>query len=186
MAKMRHLNRAWLQSAAPDVAQDYADFLLGEHCLNLDAVDVEGMRVARPSFKQVSLYDKKIPKAQAAYITGGLDYLAASRKAWSNDEIRARHLLTPLFVATAIAVAPRRRSRSPRADPDREWYKAQKNKGKGKNGIKSRSKCKEGKRGDRARGKGLKAVTPDGHQICFAWWTGEPCDGKCGGVIAHL
>ena len=28
--------------------------------------------------------------------------------------------------------------------------------------------------------KELKAATPDGRQICFAWWTGEPCDGKCG------
>ena len=124
MAKMRHPNRARLHSATPDVAQDYADFLLGEDCLNLDAVDVEGMCVARSSFKQVLLNDKQIRKAQAAYINGGLDYLAALRKAWSNDEIRARHLITPLSVAAAIAVAPRRRSRSPRADHNREWYKA--------------------------------------------------------------
>ena len=91
MAKMRHPNRAWLPSATPSVAQDCADFLLGEDCLNLEAVDVEGVSVARSSFKQVLLYDKQIRKAQAACIGGGLDYLAALRKAWSNDEIRARH-----------------------------------------------------------------------------------------------
>ena len=99
------------------------------------------------------------------------------RKAWSNDNSREA-FDHPLSVAAAIAVAPRRRSRSPRADPNREWYKAQKNKGKCKDGIKG--KGKEGKRGDRARGKGLKAATLDGRQICFAWWNGEPCDGKCG------
>ena len=55
MAKMRHPDRAWLQSAAPDVAQDDADFLLGEDCFFLDAVDVEGMSVVRSSFKQVLL-----------------------------------------------------------------------------------------------------------------------------------
>ena len=48
----------------------------------------------------------------------------------------------------------------------------------------SKAKCKgkDGKRGDRARGKGLKADTSDGRQICFAWWNGEPCDGTCGRV----
>ena len=67
MAKMRHPNRAWLQTDALYVAQEYADFLLGEDCLlNLDAVDVEGMCVARSSFKQVLLHDKRIRKAQAA------------------------------------------------------------------------------------------------------------------------
>ena len=48
---MRHLNRAWLQSDTFDVAQDYADFLLGEDCLNLEAVDVEGVSVARTFFQ---------------------------------------------------------------------------------------------------------------------------------------
>ena len=51
MAKMRHPSRSLLQSATPDVAQDYADYLLGEDSLNLDAVDVEGMTVARSSRK---------------------------------------------------------------------------------------------------------------------------------------
>ena len=140
MAKMRHPNRAWLQSATPHVAQDYADFFFGEDCLNLGAIDDEGVCFARPSFKQVLLYDKQIRKAQAAYINGGLDYLAALRKAWSDDEIRARHLITPFSVATAIAMAPRRRSRSPRADHNREWYKGQKVKGKAK--MVSRAKAK--------------------------------------------
>ena len=45
-----------------------------------------------------------------------------------------------------------------------------------------KDKGKEGKRGDRARGKELKTATLDGRQICFAWWTGEPCDGKYGRV----
>ena len=83
-----------------------------------------------------------------------------------------------LRVVAAIAEAPRRRSRSPRADPDREWHKTQKGKEKSKYGIKG--KGKEGKRGGRAWSKGLKAATPDRRQISFAWWSGEPCDGKCG------
>ena len=65
----------------------------------------------------------------------------------------------PLSVAAAIAVAPRCKSRSPRADPNREWCKAQKGKGKSKDGIKGNDKGKEDKRGDRVRGKGLKAAT---------------------------
>ena len=75
MSKMRHPNRAWLQSATPDVAQYYADFLLGEDCLNLGAIDDEGVCLSRPAFQHVLLYDKQIRKAQAAYINGGLDYL---------------------------------------------------------------------------------------------------------------
>ena len=131
-------------------------FLLGEDCLDLDAVDVEGMSVARSSFEQVLLFHKQIRKAREAYMNGGLDYLAALWKAWSNDEIRVRHLIS---VAASTAVAPRRRLRSPRSDLIREWYKAQKGKGKSKDGVTGKGKSKEGKCGDRSRGEELKAAT---------------------------
>ena len=36
-------------------------------------------------------------------LMAGLDYLAALTKIWSNDEIRARHLITPLSVTISIA-----------------------------------------------------------------------------------
>ena len=163
-ARARHPGQAWLADAVPSVIQSYTDYLLGEDGAAMSQGGV------RPTFSLVLAYDAAVRRRQARQINEGLPFGAALREAWRHTETRERHFITPLLFP-AIPAGTRRGGggttgddAAVRADARREEDAAG-----GAAATQPRKKAKKTK---------LKARTPEGTEVCFAW-NRAGCQGPC-------
>ena len=174
-AQLKFPNRHELRNIGPNLFNKYADFLLGEHVMGLQAKDSRGEVVATPSLELVLSYEFQVRKLMVKYMNDGVDMVRALKEAMKDSTTKERYFLTPAALDAAMSGRDQGRgSRSPRRDHSREdgYTRGSQPSGKGKGG-KARSKG--------GKGKSLHTKTPDGRDICFAWNNRDQrCRYQCG------
>lgn len=182
--QLKFPNRHELRNIGPNLFNKYADYLLGEHVLGLQAKDSKGEIVSSPTLDLVLSYDYQVRKLMTKYMNDGTEMVTALEDAMKDTTVKERYFLTPaaLDAAAQGGREPGRKSRSPRREYPREegGYS-----GYGSSyGRSHRSGKKGGKGKAKGGGKGkLHTRTPDGRDICFAWNNKDQrCRFNCGRV----
>ena len=174
-AQLKFPNRHELRNIGPNLFHKYADFLLGEHVMGLQAKDSRGEVVATPSLELVLSYEFQVRKLMVKYMNEGTEMVQALEDAMKDPTIKERYFLTPAALDAAMSGRDQgRKSRSPRRERSREesYPRGSQSFGKGKGG-----------KGRKGKGKSMHTKTPDGRDICFAWNNRyQRCRYQCGRV----
>ena len=174
-AQLKFPNRHELRNIGPNLFHKYADFLLGEHVMGLQAKDSRGEVVATPSLELVLSYEFQVRKLMVKYMNEGTEMVQALEDAMKDPTIKERYFLTPAALDAAMSGRDQgRKSRSPRRERSREesYPRGSQSFGKGKGG-----------KGRKGKGKSMHTKTPDGRDICFAWNNRDQrCCYQCGRV----
>ena len=185
-AQLKYPHKSMLQGLEPMHWAKYADYLLGEHVMGLEAKDERGEVVSKPTFELILSYEHQIRRNMTKLINNGKDMVAALQDSMTEVVVKERYFLTPNSASalfTARELHREDRSRSPNgggrwgAQFWRNFNAEQHKKGKGK------GKSKKGKGFQGKSESGLHHRTPDGRQICYAWNSaGQRCRYDCGRV----
>ena len=184
-----------VKDLTPGIFSAYLDYLLGEHAWGLTAKGPDGGAVTGPSWALLLSYEQEIrSKAYSLVCTEGCTLADALVKAWKDEEVRSRYLVTPLALQHTTGrgvVRPYQDESWAGGSGDPRPRKAQKTKsgngkGGGKNGGKGAAKGadKGAKSGKRSKPEGCEAQTPEGVNICFAFNSGGCSGKKCN--FAHV
>ena len=193
-AQFKHSNRTWLADFKPYAMKKLADYILGDKCWKLEALQEQGKQVP---WHIVLKYEFAVRKKAMDYVKDlGMGLQTALDKAMTDEETRSLYFTSRV---TLNANTPRRG-----ADPDEKGnnkikaaYERGLNQGRQQGGGVVKDKVKKGggkgkwvaqgfNRG-KAKGKGngkkggfkLVSNTDDQCPICYAYnWQG--CDGSCG------
>ena len=182
-ARFRYPHRNVLDDITPFVAIEYLNYMCSKHVSQLEAQNVDGVPLHRPSLKLILNYEFQMRKEAMEEVNKGITFVQALKDIVRNPDIRERYFSAPLTVSSAAQSlrdgwGARGRGQDRLHHSDSPYAKGKFTKGKGK-----------GKKGDRAKGKakgpGLHGSTSDGRQICFAYNNKqEGCQGGCGRVHA--
>ena len=183
---LQHTNRPELKDVKPDLAGQYATYLLGDHVWSFVAKDEAGLTVASPNWPLIIQYEMAIRKrAYREVAERGITFPVALKESWLDPLTKERFFTTPLSISSAtggrkIEVA----SSTKRQQEENSWGSAKKQKnggkgGTGKSGGGNFGKGGFGKGGGGSKGgksgKGLQIplncarTTPDGKPICFGY-----------------
>eukprot|EP00435_Cladocopium_sp_Y103_P029829 s306_g7.t1 len=115
-AQLKFPNRAELRKIDPNLFHKYADFLLGEHVMQLHAKDSKGEIVATPSLDLVLSYEYQIRKLMVKYVNDGVEMVKALEDAMGDPTVKERYFLTPAALDAAVSHRDKEKSRSPRRE----------------------------------------------------------------------
>ena len=96
-------HRAYLHGIAPQVFNEYLDYLLGEYVWGLHSSTVSGAPGFGPPWQLVLAYEGGFRRKARKLIMKGDRFVEALRKAWEDPAIKERRFTTPLATMPARA-----------------------------------------------------------------------------------
>ena len=168
---LKHSNRAFLTAINPQLFEDYACYLLSEHCFYLQGKSAEGFAISGPSWNQLLIYEFQVRRKTWTLVQNqGMDFATALRVSWRDPCVKERFLTTPIALSAA---GSGKRYMEP-SDPFAAGKKAR-SAGHGRNKTGNKAKG-SGKGKGKGKGKqsagdklGCASRTPDGQPICYGY-----------------
>jgi hypothetical protein len=127
-AGLQQTNREYLKGLAPQLFQDYLDYLLGEHVFGLVVKGSGGTYVGSgPSWQVLLNYEFEIRVKAYKSIQKGMKFKDALVQAWSDPVVKERYFTTPVAWEAMGGV-----KRKYKEDDDKDVRKVRNDKDKGK------------------------------------------------------
>ena len=166
---LKHTNRAFLATINPQLFEDYACYLLSEHCFYLQGKSAEGFAISGPSWNQLLIYELQVRrKAWVMVQNTGADFTTALRASWRDPVVKERFLTTPIALA---ASGSKRNFDNGDSLTGAKKLRNNGGGGRGKGKVKGAGKGKGKGKGKVSAGErlGCAARTPDGQPICYGY-----------------
>ena len=178
---LMHTNRLELRDVKPELANQYAAYLLGDHVWSFVAKDEQGLTVASPNWSLIIQYELAIRKRTYREMQErGISFAVALRESWLDPLTKERFFTTPLSIASSsgskkIEILGKRMGEEQHHNQNNKKQKSG-GKGQGKGGSNKVGKGGSGKGGKSSQNsnklevpRGCARFTPEGEPICFGY-----------------
>ena len=181
---LMHTNRHEFRDVKPELSNQYAAYLLGDHVWSFVAKDEQGLTVASPNWALIVQYEFAIRKrAYREMQERGISFPVALRESWLDPLTKERFFTTPLSIASSsgskkVEISGKRMGEDQHQHQNNKKQKSG-GKGQGKGGFNKTGKGGSGRGGSGKHSsqhnsklevpKGCARFTPDGKPICFGY-----------------